>query len=174
MFGAASADAILYSTPPTLAGLFFCLASAEGAGLFFLPGGVSATRKRLQWLFCRPCNYTVTEPKPFTRLYSGVSVDFTHFSAHNTAVTQAAYTPTTPRWRAYRQALHLRQYQIPPPRRTLYRPAQTAYYNNVYKGAPCTRRGGPAAEARRAGGTTGGLPPLLFSGFRPIANRGQK
>jgi hypothetical protein len=42
------------------------------------------------------------------------------------------------------------------------------------QGAPCTRRGGPAAEARRAGGTTGGLPPLLFSGFRPIANRGQK
>lgn len=25
-----------------------------------------------------------------------------------------------------------------------------------------------------AGGTTGGLPPLLFSGFRPIANRGQQ
>nr|DAV73103.1 MAG TPA: hypothetical protein [Caudoviricetes sp.] len=26
---------IKFSTPPTLAGLFFCLAPAEGAGLFF-------------------------------------------------------------------------------------------------------------------------------------------
>lgn len=44
---------IKFSTPPTLAGLFFCLASSDGAGLFFLPGGVSATRKRLQRLFRR-------------------------------------------------------------------------------------------------------------------------
>lgn len=39
-----------------MAGLFFCLASAEGAGLLFLPGGISATHKRLQRPFCRPCN----------------------------------------------------------------------------------------------------------------------
>lgn len=37
-----------------------------------------------------------------------------------------------------------------------------------------TRRGNPVAAARRAGGTTGGSPPLLFSGYRPIANRGQQ
>lgn len=35
MFGAASADALLYSTPPQSGGVFFCLASAEGAGLLF-------------------------------------------------------------------------------------------------------------------------------------------
>lgn len=28
------------STPPTLAGLFFCLASAEGAGLLFCPAAI--------------------------------------------------------------------------------------------------------------------------------------
>lgn len=56
--------------------------------------------------------------------------------AHNTAATQAACAPPAQRWRAYRQAQHLHQYQIPPPRRTLYRPAQPPYYNKVYKGAP--------------------------------------
>lgn len=35
MFGATSADALLYSTPPQSGGVFFCLASAEGAGLLF-------------------------------------------------------------------------------------------------------------------------------------------
>lgn len=30
------------------------------------------------------------------------------------------------------------------------------------------------AVQQRAGGTAGGLPPLLFSGFRPIANKGQQ
>lgn len=118
-----------------MAGLFFCFASAGGAGLFFLPGGVSATHKRLQRLFCRPCNYTATTPKSFTRLYRGISVDLTHSSAHNTAATQSAYTPPAPRRRAYRQAQHLHRYQILPTRRTLYRSAQPPYYNNVYKGS---------------------------------------
>jgi len=30
------------------------------------------------------------------------------------------------------------------------------------------------AVQRQGRGTTGGLPPHLFSGFRPIANRGQQ
>jgi hypothetical protein len=51
--------------------------------------------------------YTVKTPKPFTGLYSGVSVDLPYSSAHNTANTQAAYTPPATRRRAYRQALHL-------------------------------------------------------------------
>ena len=89
-----------------------------------MPGGVSATHKHLQRPFCRPCNYTAKTPKPFTGLYSGISVDLTHSSAHNTAVTQAACAPTAPRWRAYHQAQHLHRYQIPPPRRTLYRLTQ--------------------------------------------------
>lgn len=113
-----------------MAGLFFCLAPAEGAGLLFFPGGVSATRKRLQLLFC-------PTPKASTGLYSSVSVNLTHSSAHNTANTQAAYTPPAPRWRAYHQTLHLHQYQIQPPRWTLHSSAQTAYYNKVCKAQPC-------------------------------------
>lgn len=63
-----------------------------------------ATRKRLQRLFCRPCNYTAQTSKSFTRLYRGISVDFPYSSAHNTAATQAAYAPLAPCWRASRHA----------------------------------------------------------------------
>nr|DAT65855.1 MAG TPA: hypothetical protein [Caudoviricetes sp.] len=85
-------------------------------GFSFLSGNVSATRKRLQWLFFRPCNYTATTPKAFIGLYGGVSADFTHSSAHNTAAKQAAYIP-------------------PAPRRKLHSSEQPPYYNKVYKGA---------------------------------------
>ena len=100
-----------------------------------MPGDVSATHKRLRWSFCRQCNYTVKTSKPFAGLYSGVPVDLTHSSGHNTAATQAAYTPPATRWRAYRQVLHLHQYQIPPQRRTLHSSSQPPYYNKVYKSA---------------------------------------
>nr|DAH46196.1 MAG TPA: hypothetical protein [Caudoviricetes sp.] len=109
----------------------FCLASAEGAGLFFLPGGVSATHKRLQRLFCRPCNYTAKTPKPFTGLRSGASVDLTYSSAYNTAATQAAYKPPAPRWSVSQRRSTSSTYQTPPPRRTLYRAAQTQARHRV-------------------------------------------
>jgi hypothetical protein len=40
--------------------------------------------------------------------------------------------------------------------------------------APSTRRSSPAAWARRAARNHWRLSPQLFSGFRPIANRGQQ
>ena len=91
--------------------------------------------KHLQRVLYCPCSYTTNAAKQRTGLYMGVSVNSPYSSAHNTAVTQTAYTPPAPRWRAYRQAQHLPQYQIQPPRRTLYRSAQPPYYNKVYKGA---------------------------------------
>lgn len=74
---------------PRWRGFSFAL-HRHGAGLFFLPGGVSASHNRLRLSFCRQCNYTTTTPKPFTGLYRGFSVDLPYSSAHNTAVTQAA------------------------------------------------------------------------------------
>lgn len=143
-----------------MAGLFFCLAPADGAGLFFLPDSVSATHKRLQRLFCRPCNYTATETKPFTELCSGFSVNLTHSSAHNTIDTQAAYAQPAPRWRAYHQAQHPHRYQAPAPRWALYRPAQPPYYNKVYKSVanrrPCQRRRGSASGLHPVQGQPGG------------------
>ena len=148
----------IYARPR--AGLFFCLASAEGAGLFFLPGGVSATHKRLQRLFFRPCNYTAKTSKAFAGLYNGVSVDLPHSSAHNTADTQAAYAPLAPR-------------------RTLYKSAQPPIIIRYIRAHRCAPVVDPCPAVHHSadhasGGTTGGLPPHLFSAFRPIINRGQQ
>lgn len=107
-----------------MAGLFFCLASAEGAGLLFCPAEIQPHTSVYSTLCIIHAIYTDQTPRPFTGLYSSVSVDFTHSKAHNVANTQTARTPPAPRWRAYRQALHLHRYQIPPTRWTLYRAAQ--------------------------------------------------
>ena len=120
---------------PNPAGLFFCLASAESAGLLFFLVAMQPHTSVYSGIFVTHANYTATTPKSFTGLYSGVSAGLTRSSAHNTAATQTAYIPPASRWRAYRQAQHLHRYQIPPPRRTLYRPTQPPYYNKVYKGA---------------------------------------
>lgn len=136
----------------------------------------------------------------------------------------SAYTaPAAPRWSVSQRRNTSSTYQIPAPRRTLHSTAQTAYYNNVYKGAevpacyrsmparrgqlpPCMDRWQvlhpanllrgqrlnlyrvsptasrcfqrPAAcnlapSTRRAARNYWRLSPQLFSGFRPIANRGQ-
>lgn len=98
-----------------------------------------ALYKRLQRVLFHPCNYTTHGVKQHTGLCRVVSVNLPHSSAHNTAAAQTAYIPPTQRWRAYHQAQHLRRYQIPAPRRTLYRPAQPPYYNKVYKGAAVRR-----------------------------------
>jgi hypothetical protein len=107
MFGVISADTLSYFTLPTLAGFFFCLAPAEGAGLFFCPATYQPRASVYSGFSAVHAIYTVKTPKPFTGLYSGVSVDLPYSSAHNTANTQAAYTPPATRRRAYRQALHL-------------------------------------------------------------------
>lgn len=52
----------------------------------------------------------------------------------------SAYTaPAAPRWSVSQRRNTSSTYQIPAPHRTLYSSAQTAYYNNVYKGARVRR-----------------------------------
>ena len=111
-------------------------------------------------------NYTAKTLKPFTGLYSGFSCDLTHSTAHDTRPTQTDIIPPAPRWSVSQRRSASSTYQISPPRRTLYRPAQPLYYNKVYKGAayrrPCkpggvsvstctgsARRGLDASHARR-------------------------
>lgn len=185
-----------------MTGFFFCLASTR-CRAFILPGGVSATHKRSQQIFCYQCNYTAKTSKAFTGLCMGVSVNLTHPSAHNTADTQTAYAPPAPHWRAYRQALHLHRYKIPPPRRTLYRAGQPPIIICIGMGAPvrivmdpcqaahllrgqrlhlyrvspaaCNLAPGQKSVARRqAARNHWRLPPLIFSGFRPITNKGEQ
>lgn len=248
------------STPPTLAGLFFCLASAEGAGLLFLPSYNTAPYKRLQRVLRRPCNYTTHAVKQRTGFYRLFSCDCARSSDHDTRLTQAAIIPPVPRWSACPRLDTLNRYQIPDatPRRCTaqhsrpiiimhirarrllwihdrrcnisqtmqarrgqlvpyadrwqvltrcqqyrpgapadgstsppvqgqpgggfdassarrlaiwHRPAVRAHRVSL---APSTRRGSPAAGARRAARNHWRLSPHLFSGFRPISNRGQQ
>lgn len=121
------------TTPPTLAGLFFCLASAEGAGLLFCPDAIQPNTSVYSVFCCVNANYTAHAAKQRTGLYSGFSCDCTRSTAHNTRQAQAAIIPLAQRRRAYTRPDTLNLYQIPPPRRTLYRSAQAAYYNKVYK-----------------------------------------
>lgn len=122
-----------------MAGLFFCLASAEGCRAFALLCCNVATHKRLQRVLCRLCSYTTNSAKQRTGLYRGVSYNLPHSTAANTRPTQAAIIPPAPRWSVSQRRSTSSAYQIPPPRRTPYRSAQTAYYNKVYKGATVRR-----------------------------------
>ena len=96
---------------------------------------ISATHKRLQWLFCRPCNYTTKTSKAFTGLYSGFSVDLPHSSARNTAATQAAYIPPAQRWSTHTRPDALHRYPDTTATQGRCTGSAAAYYNNVYKGA---------------------------------------
>lgn len=89
-----------------MAGLFFCLASAEGAGLLFCSVAIQSHTNVYNGFSAINANYTAHAAKQRTGLYSVFSVDLTYSSA----------------------------YQIQPPRWTLYSSAQPPYYNNVYKG----------------------------------------
>lgn len=118
-----------------MAGLFFCLASAEGAGLLFCSAAIQPY-KRLQRVLCRPCTiYTANAAKQCTGLCSGFSCGLPHSTAVNNKPIQAAIIPPAPFWSVSQRRNTSGIYQIPPPRRTLYRPAQPPYYNKVYKGA---------------------------------------
>lgn len=58
-----------------------------------------------------------------------------------------------------------------------YRPCQpggVSSYRARIAGKCYTRRGSPATGARRAARNHWRLPPHLFSGFRPIANKGEQ
>ena len=147
-----------------MAGLFFCLASDTVQGFYFCPITYQP-RASVYSSFSDINAITAKTPKPFIWLYRGISVDLTHSNIRNTTDTQADYTPTAPRWRAYHQAQQLHRYQITPTHRTLCKPAQPpiiimyirvqgsarrlAIWHRVSP-APSTRRGSPAARSRRA------------------------
>lgn len=146
-----------------MAGLFFCLASAEGAGLLFCPFAIHPHTSVYSGFLYHPWLYTANAVKPRTGLCRRFSCDLSHSTAADTRQTQAAIIPPAPRWstHTHRNAPH--RYQIPPKRWTLHRSAQPPYYNKVYKSAevqhtadhaspaacnlaPSTRRGSPAAS----------------------------
>ena len=120
-------------TRPAMAGLFFCLASAEGAGLLFCPATIQPHTSVYNGFYHVHAVYTSHAAKQRTGIYSSFSGDCTQSTAHDTRQAQAAIIP-------------------PAPHRTLYRPAQPPYYNKVYKGAtdrrPCPPSGGNSRRLR--------------------------
>lgn len=102
----------------------------------------TATQKRLQRVLCSQCSYTTHATKQRTGLYRGVSCDCARSTANDNRPIQAAIIPPVQCWSISQRRIASSAYQIPPPRRTLHRPAQPPYYNNVYKGTavrPCYR-----------------------------------
>ena len=91
--------------------------------------------KRLQRLLYHPCSYTANTSKQHTELYMGFSCDYTRSTDHDTRPAQAVIIPLAQSWSVSQRRSTSSTYQIPATRRTLYRPAQPRYYNNVYKGA---------------------------------------
>lgn len=127
--------------------------------------------------------YTANTAKSRTGLCMRFSCDLTHFTAHDTRPTQAAIIPPATRWSTYTRPDGLHRYQIPTPRRTLYRSAQPPYSNKVYKGAgvrhcrgsmpdgaayrrPC-QPGGAIQRSGRGGrrGTIDGYRRISFRAF---------
>ncbi len=81
-----------------MAGLFFCLASDEGAGLLFCPAAIQP-HKSVYSVFCTVyASYTTHATKQRTRLYRRFSCDLSHSAAANTRQAKADITPPAPRW----------------------------------------------------------------------------
>lgn len=155
-----------------MAGLFFCLASVEGARLLFCSAAIQP-HTSVYSAFCSVnAVYAAHATKQRTGLYRSIFCDCTNSTAANTRPTQAAIIPPAPRWNISQRPDRLRRYQIPPPRRTLCRPVQPSYYNKVYKGArvrpvmdTCQTVQHTTDRARLAGqssgrGAAGGAEPL--------------
>ena len=117
-----------------VAGFFFYLASAEGAGLLFCPAAIQRAG-----------------------LYRGFSCDLTYSTAHDTRPTQADIIPPATRWRAYTRPDGLHRYQIPTPRRTLYKSAQPPIIIRYIGGAAVQHTADHASPAGSAPTVCGSL-----------------
>lgn len=80
-----------------MAGLFFCLASAEGAGLLFCQATIQPNADVHIVFYTIHASYTAHAAKQHTGLCRGVSVNLTHSTAYDTRPTQAAIIPPVPR-----------------------------------------------------------------------------
>ena len=179
------------------AGLFFCLASAEGAGVLFCPVLIQP-HTSVYSLFCAVNNYTANAAKHHTGLCRRFSCDLSRSTAHDTRPTKADIMPSAGRCTGQHSRTIIIRYikgqRFAPcygsmPNGAARQPGggldasharrlviwhRSAVRAPRVSPAPSTRRGSPAAGARRAARNHLRLAPYLFSGFRPIANRGQQ
>lgn len=174
-----------------MAGLFFCLASAGGYRAFILTCYNTPKYKRLQWLLYRPCSLYRKRHKtalqvlfqrfaPFCcRIYqtdtSGHNTHLRHVGAHHNAASSPSHTRYQHHTgRCTGQPGGVSSSACTGSARRLAIWNRSAVRAHRVSPAPSTRRGKPAARARRAARNHWRLPPHLFSGCRPIANSGQQ
>lgn len=121
---------------PAPAGLFFCLASAEGAGLLFCPAAIQ-THTSVHSAFCS-VHVELYHPRHKTahRVLHGLFQLFAVFYLCCMVGAIRLYcTACAALERITAPGRPAPIPEIPAPRRTLYSSAQPAYYNKVYKGA---------------------------------------
>ena len=176
-----------------MAGLFFCLASAEGAGLLFCPAAIQPHTSVYSAFCVVHAIYTAHLTKPRAGLYNGILCDLTHLTAHDTRPMQSAIIiPPAPRQTLYRSAyppiiimynkgapvqrcaLVIDPYQAVQQTANHASPAMCRYFPRLAAGVLVWVSLALCFFLARRRGTIDGLPPRLFSGFRPIANRGQQ
>ena len=197
-----------------MAGLFFCLAPAEGAGLLFCPAAIQPHTS----VYSAFCSVNAVIPPTPQNSAQGFTVDFP-------AICRVFPLLFGGCIRLYRIACatleritapqHIQRIPDTAATSGAVQGSTAAYYNNVYNGQRCAscygsarwcsisqpmparrrldvsharqlaiwhwvsltlsiRRSSPAAEARRAARNHWRLSPHLFSGCRPIANKGEQ
>ena len=119
----------------------------------------TATRKHLQRVLCRQCSYTDHAAKQCTGLYSGFSCDCTRSTAHDTRPTQAAIIPPAPRWSVSQRRNASNRYQIPTPRRTLYRSSQPHIIIRYIRAQHIASYASPAGSVPTGGGSLASATP---------------
>lgn len=109
---------------------------------FILPFCNTAPYKRLQRILFRPCSLYRKHCKTAYRALQRLFMRFVPLNRRKYQTDTSGYNTTcTTLERITHARTACTRYQIPPPRRTLYRSTQPPYCYNVYKGAtdlkPC-------------------------------------
>lgn len=124
---------IKFSTPAHAGGGFFCLASAEGAGLLFCP----ATYQPRTSVYSGFCTINAVIPSQPKKRLHGFTLAFPLICPISTHTIQRIHKPTIHHLRHAGGHTIKRctstNTRIPPTGRTLYRSAQPPYYNKAYK-----------------------------------------
>ena len=115
-----------------MAGLFFCLASTEGAGFLFCPAAIQP-HTSVYSVFCVVHELYRLDLKSVYAALQELFRLFATFCAYYPAVHPAMLYSLQGAGGHTDKRSASSTHQIPAPRRTLYRSVQLPYYNNVYK-----------------------------------------
>ena len=110
----------------------------HGAGLLFCPVAIQP-HTSVYSAFCIVNAVIPQTQQNNAQSFAGAFPAIRLFCRRCVAGASAYTAPAAPRWSVSQRRNTSSTYQIPAPHRTLYSSAQTAYYNNVYKGARVRR-----------------------------------